>query len=194
MTPMSVNVSTSAQPVTVSIHAMDNLSGASFSEPIEFMFRIGSPSGKQTLWLTNAKFTLTSGTPLNGTWQATITVPQYAESGTWNILSLTLFDVANNSATLSSAGIQNLGIPTALQVTSFPSDTTAPQFISLSFDRIEIDLTQAVNTTVTVNLTARDDLSGVNWIRNVELRLFAWRPVYKPVRQPDSSSWRFRWV
>ncbi len=163
MTPSPVDVSRAAQPVTITLTISDDLSGVTFGEATQFMFEISSPSGHQNLWMNNSLFKLVSGSVLSGAWQGTFTVPQYSEAGTWTIVSLTLFDAANNSVTLNSAALQGLGVTATLPVTSAVSDTTPPTFVSVSFEPSTIDLTTDVNTTVIVNLAASDDLSGVSW-------------------------------
>ncbi len=60
--------------------------------------------------------TLSSGTNLNGTWTATVTVPQFVEAGTWNLSRVIVIDNAGNSKTYSQSDIQALGYPTTLQV------------------------------------------------------------------------------
>lgn len=63
---------------------------------------LASPSGQESA---TAPFTvddLTAGDPAAGTFRAPFTLPQGSEDGTWRVVSMSLTDVANRTATLTS--------------------------------------------------------------------------------------------
>jgi hypothetical protein len=164
LTPASVNVSAGPQTITATFTLTDNLSGVFFPTGANnsFVFQISSPSGKQSQSRSGYDFKMVSGIPTNGTWEITFPIPQYSEPGTWSIQQLTLQDAANNSVTLSAAAISALGLSPYITVASTPSDTVPPQLVSLGFSPQFIN-TSSSEQTVTVTLTATDNLSGVNW-------------------------------
>ncbi len=60
--------------------------------------------------------TLTSGTNLDGTWEAPLTIRQFSEAGTWNLSRLRFKDTTNNVVSLRTTDFAALGIPTELVV------------------------------------------------------------------------------
>ena len=162
--PSSINVTSSAQAVSLTLTLTDNLSGVDFSCHTFCIYVIGftSPSGKQTQSSANYDFTSVSGTPLNGQWNTTITIPRYSEAGTWTINGLTIWDAANNTLRLTTAQILSMGFPTSLIVTDAQPDTTPPQVLSLAFNPMVAGASPFAQT-ITVTLAASDDISGVDF-------------------------------
>ena len=85
-------VDTSAGPATVrvSLDLTDDLSGVDFSleSPNGGNFHgvfFQSPSNAQFRFVCCGGFSMTSGTVLDGTWEADIFFPQYSEAGTWKL-------------------------------------------------------------------------------------------------------------
>ena len=107
-------------------------------------------------------FSLTSGTPQSGIWQATQSFPQFTEAGTWSMTQLAVSDVAGNQHSFSKNELQGLGFVTDFTVVSSISDTTPPQLTGLSFAPSVID-TSRMPANVTVRLTTSDDLAGVSF-------------------------------
>ena len=86
--PPLFNTSAGPQTVTITMNASDNLSGvdlgpttASLSYPLLGLI---SPSNgqSQNIYPFNVP-TRVGGTPLSGTWQTSLTWPQFSEEGTW---------------------------------------------------------------------------------------------------------------
>jgi hypothetical protein len=123
--PPTIEGGASPREVTVTIGARDDLSGVSFlregADPGPFIgagVRIASPSGKQTLTadrgtnpMISDKWSLISGTPQDGLWQAKLILPKSAEPGTWKVQELCLRDAARNSRCYDSAEASALGVP-----------------------------------------------------------------------------------
>ncbi len=106
--PQSVDVTNGPATFNMTAQATDDLSGV---EGIGVSWV--SPDGTEGV---GNGMTLSSGTNLNGTWMATVTVPQFVEAGTWNLSRVIVIDNAGNSKTYSQSDIQALGYPTTLLV------------------------------------------------------------------------------
>ncbi len=121
-TPKAIN--TSEGPVTISatLTLQDDLSGVSFepdTSSSSFVLGAGfrSPSaGQRASQRTFGGNTLTSGTNLDGTWEAPLTIRQFSEAGTWNLSRLRFKDTTNNVVSLRTTDFAALGIPTELVV------------------------------------------------------------------------------
>jgi hypothetical protein len=168
ISPAAVDVSAGSQNITVTLTVTDDLSGAIFTPSATgsffgfFPVQFRSTSGTQRRYIGNREFTLTSGTPQNGTWQATFIMPQFSEPGTWQIEFLQLRDVASNQRFLNTSNLTALGLPVNLDVASVPSDTTPPQLTGLSFTPTVIN-TSLSNQSVSVTLNITDDLAGASF-------------------------------
>ncbi len=152
--PQSVDVTNGPATFSMTAQATDDLSGV---EGIGVSWV--SPDGTEGV---GNGMTLSSGTNLNGTWTATVTVPQFVEAGTWNLSRVIVIDNAGNSKTYSQSDIQALGYPTTLQVTS-TQDKTPPVLTFFTYSPQSVDVT---NGPATFSMTAQatDDLSGVEGI------------------------------
>jgi hypothetical protein len=152
-TPKTVDVSSAAQVVTVTAHITDDSSGVAFA-----LVSFNSPSGNQNA---SGTFTLASGTATDGTYQATVTIANGAEPGTWKLTLVSLSDAAGNAANYSSASFPS-GTPTDLSVTDTDPDTTPPTIVSLDFTPKSVDVSSASQpVTVTAHIT--DDKSGTGF-------------------------------
>jgi hypothetical protein len=150
--PNPVDVSSGSQVVTATVTATDAGSGVASGYMV-----LASPDGKQS-YLAATSFTLSSGTPQSGTWTATITVPRYAEAGTWSVSQLSLTDKAGNSA-FYSAGRTALPAYTPLTVTDTNPDTTAPAVVGIGIQPATVDVSHGQQD-VTLDFHVTDALSG----------------------------------
>jgi hypothetical protein len=145
-TPTTVDVSNTSQVVTFTARLTDDLSGVAFA-----LVGFGSPTGHQSV---SAILSRVSGSTLDGTYQATVTIPTFAEAGTWSVSGVVVQDLAWN--------FDSIYVPATatLQVVDATPDTTPPQPLAFSFTPTTVDVsTKSQDVTVTVRLT--DDLSGV---------------------------------
>src|ERR1035437_4925733 len=155
-TPSGVDVSATAQSVIVNATITDDLSGF-YSGYVEFI----GPNNQYVI----GSFSRTSGTALNGTYQATVTVPRFVAAGVWKA-SVQLQDSAGNLSRLSASNLVTLGFPTDLTVTDSSPDTLPPTLLSASFSPSSIDVSSSsVNVTVTLQIS--DNLSGANLNGNI---------------------------
>src|SRR5205085_12636765 len=82
--PPTVDVTAASQVVTFTVHATDNLSGVSSVLVISLV----GPSGEQLYGFSQFQ----SDIILDGVFQIPVTVPRYAEPGTWTVALLLLQD------------------------------------------------------------------------------------------------------
>jgi hypothetical protein len=159
--PSSINTSAGSQAVTLSLHVSDTQTGANLSSN-GYLYL--SPSGASgtgpSQYVPGLDFHLISGTHQDGVWQATITMPQYS-GGNWIVSQLYLCDAVTNCVYLTSGQLAAMGINPVLVDSSSPADRTPPTLTGLSFSRSVID-TSASSQSVTVTLSASDDISGVD--------------------------------
>ena len=100
----SVDTSTGPQPVTLSVHAADDFSGVAALQL--------SLTGSGRAYTGLAK--LEAGTRLNGTWSATLTLPQGSPQGTYAI-GAAVVDEAGNSRSYNYSELAILGLGSILQ-------------------------------------------------------------------------------
>lgn len=86
--PTTVNVGSSPQTITMTAHYHDDLSGVA-----RVNYRVTSVASPSTFVECSA--TLLSGTPLDGIWGCSVTIPQGAPVGNWT-QTFTAFDAAFN--------------------------------------------------------------------------------------------------
>jgi hypothetical protein len=120
-----INTSIGGKLITLNLDVTDDLSGADFSERGDvwywaylFGVKFISPSGNQTNWTVREwhPFTLISGDPWNGRWQATCHFPQFSEQGTWKVEHIHIKDRVRNILFLDTDDLQDMGFPTDLIV------------------------------------------------------------------------------
>jgi hypothetical protein len=158
-----VLVSVSAEPgtvaapgsVAITIHATDNNAGVNTSTS-SFGFSCGCGGS-----LTSPDFpSHVVGTPQNGWFTYTVTVPTSTPAGTYTLSTLTLDDVANNSVTYPTTAWPGGVTPPSFTVTK-TGDITAPSVGTISFNPNTLDVTQEdKNAAVDVQLS--DAVPGVD--------------------------------
>ena len=153
VSPASIDTSASSQTVKVSARLTDELAGVS-SAYLNFK----SPSGRQSAY--GSMWTRTSGTAINGTWEATVSVNRYAEKGTWTLDSVSLSDSLSNNRSMTRTELAAAGINASFEQTG-ATDTTAPTLADLSFTPTSIDTSQS-SQTVKLTLRVTDDMAGLS--------------------------------
>jgi hypothetical protein len=165
--PTAVDVSASDQPLTLTLHVTDDISGVAFTpcgpsvRSGNFAVTLRSPSGAQNRFMWPTTFSLIAGTHADGMWRGAVTMPRFSEAGMWRIQSVSIMDCAGNTRNLTETQLASAGLQIALDVAANPTDTQAPVLTSLSFLPITIN-TSAGSQTVTARLGIKDDLSGVD--------------------------------
>ncbi|MET0397141.1 MAG: Ig-like domain-containing protein [Longimicrobiaceae bacterium] len=98
-----------------------------------------------------------SGTPRNGVWKCTITVPQGAEAGTWKIIQIDLTDEAGTYAPAYDYHLAARGYPTTVTVKNSGPPPTRPVMTGLSISPTTVDVANAdgvVEFTLSANASA----------------------------------------
>jgi IPT/TIG domain len=149
--PSAVEVSSSAQTVTVKATLTDSLSGVA-AGAIQFE----SPSGKQ--FTSKVAFSKVSGTETSGTWEAKVPFEKFIQSGSWKVTTLLLEDNVGNVAKLTSANLEGKGLPHSVAVTS-TEDTEAPKLASFTLTPSSVNTTTSAQT-VTATAEITDNASG----------------------------------
>jgi hypothetical protein len=152
LSPETIDASAESQRVAVDIHASDDLSGVA-------SLKATLSSGAQSQSVPAA---LESGTTLDGTWQATITLPRWSRQGTWQ-LSLAAVDQVGNEVSLSPSQITALGLPDSITQAG-EGDETPPAASKGSISPDSFDTSQHA-VTINVHLHAADDQSGTGLVR-----------------------------
>jgi hypothetical protein len=131
MTPTNVDVSNAAATVTVSAHLTDTGSGIGSV--------IGATLESQSSDLTaSGTFTRTSGTSLDGTFTAKITIPKGTYGGLWKLSGVAVFDAVGNRKDYGvGANAFPAGSNTSITVaTSGPACQLKATTISLSYGTV----------------------------------------------------------
>ncbi len=80
----------------------------------------------------------TSGTALDGVWQGTLTVPQFAEQGTWSLGLRRVARRRRQQENLTRSEIAAAGWPTSFEQTG-ADDLVAPELVDFSFSPASVD-------------------------------------------------------
>src|SRR5688572_19276827 len=126
-TPAKIDTSAGSQAVTVQADVTDTPAGV---DNVQVRFR--SPSGGQFADAYFSPGQLVAGDAYKGTYEATVTFPQFSEQGVWNVEYVFLLDQVGNNVWLQTTDIKNLGFPYELAQKG-KGDTTAPILDSLKF-------------------------------------------------------------
>jgi len=119
--PDAVDVSSGLAQIVLGAHLVDDeagLAGADYSSsPSQVRFQ--SPTARQFVdGLFESHRHLVSGTPLDGRYETTITIPRFAEAGSWTVVYFLLVDRVGNSHYLTVSELDQEGFPTRFVVKS----------------------------------------------------------------------------
>ena len=146
--PSSVDVTNSSATVEVLLNITDNCSGVGTG-----FYGVDITTDPSTGFSTASRI---SGTDTNGTWRATITIPQGSIEDTY---SITLYPLGDNAE--NQGGFQSLGNFEVVNNTDPCSgDTEPPQLTGYSFSPSSVD-TSSSSATVEVLLNITDNCYGV---------------------------------
>jgi hypothetical protein len=115
----SVNTSSSAQQITVTVRLTDDLAGVSSGQGVSTsQARFVSPSGGQSeSVIFSSSRDLLSGSSLDGVYTDTLELPQFSESGEWKLDSFLLVDNVGNLRWLDQSEIDSLVLSSTFNVT-----------------------------------------------------------------------------
>src|SRR3989454_6104866 len=118
--PGTVEVTNSSQIVTLQLHLQDDLSGIDSTSGNRVGVTLTSPSGNQVV---SGLSQPQGGVILDGVFQVPVSIPRYAEPGSWRISSVRLRDNAGNSVSLDVAALVAAGLVNMVQVQDANPDT-----------------------------------------------------------------------
>jgi hypothetical protein len=156
VTPVSVDVTSGSQTIDVTLVATDDDTGLLFGN----IFLV-DPLGRQVDGYYFDGDERTGGDGLDGTYQISAEIPQYAEPGTWKV-GVLLIDVADNSRRYSD---NDESFPTPgdeeVQVDNTGDvDSEEPFLLSFDVTPTEVD-TSGAAAEISVTVECGDALSGV---------------------------------
>lgn len=158
ISPAAIDVTASAQSVTVALHVTDDLSGLGVNptSPRRIQVSLRSPSGGQ---FQSGFVPSQASVVLDAVVSAVVSIPRFSEPGAW-ALTVFLADNAGNTTTISTAALIAKGLPSSVSVVDATPDVTAPQLSVISLSPSLVDVSGG-DVPITVDLTLQDDLSGV---------------------------------
>jgi hypothetical protein len=154
LTPSEVDVSSADQPVEVTAHVSDNISGVSYVG-----VAAASPDQKQGISTT---LTRVGGSDNEAVFAGTLTFHQFAAAGEWKITEVSLRDNANNYQPVDSAELQKMGLPNSIQV-SGAEDIEPPVLTDFDLTPTEVDV-RSEDQLVEVTAHVSDNISGVSYV------------------------------
>lgn len=153
----SVDSSTAAQTITVTMRVTDDFTGIGDEYFIPVTLTAHAPDWKQQRSAEGVR--RISGTRLDGIYQGALVLPRYSRRGTWT-LAAGATDGADNTLMLSSSDLRKRGMVDQITQTGL-DDTTPPTLIELSITPERIDTSDS-SRTVDVRMRITDDLSGLD--------------------------------
>jgi len=145
-TPTAVTVSAAPQTVTCNMTVTDALSGVNTATCL-----FQAPNSNQAQGCV-ATAPTAPGTRNSGTFSCVLTIPRYADAGTW-VPAVYLQDLVGNFAMPAASG--------TLAVTASPEDVAAPSLTSFSFTPTAVS-TGAASKTVSCSMGVADATAGVD--------------------------------
>lgn len=110
-TPKTVDTAGKSQTITFTAHITDDLSGVLESTGAVSQAHFYSPSRLEYISLLFDRHS--SGTPLDGWYTETATLPAGSQPGTWTLGTFLLTDAAGNQRQMSAEQVAALGFPTS---------------------------------------------------------------------------------
>jgi hypothetical protein len=160
LSPSTIDVTASDQPIVVTLAARDDIAGLA---RVRVELRVQIPG-----LVPQYQETAVSGGTFAG--DLTVTMPAHARAGTWG-LSITLQDAVGNIVTLGTAALSARGFPSEVTVACLDEDITPPDAIDAQILPGAVDVSGA-STHVVARLRVRDDRSGV-WVDPAFLDYFS---------------------
>jgi subtilisin-like proprotein convertase family protein len=154
----SVVTSNQAQSIQINLEISDDLSGLQ-SAGIVF----SSPSGKQSISTTvYGDYDRISRNGINETYQPSLILPRFSETGTWRLQNINLYDKTGKGRFLTGTNLTGSDFDLDFEVTGV-GDTIAPDIIGMTINPKQIDTSKnSADVSVTVQIT--DNLSGLQYL------------------------------
>lgn len=150
--PAAIDASTGDASITLTTSITDDLAGFNYAY---FYFYSASNNQYRTAYVSNR----ISGDSFDGTYQETVTFPQYSEAGDWRIKYVYLYDKASNEWYHSEQDLIDMGLAISFAMIADPQDIQAPVPADFDFSPEVVNtILSPASTTFSMNLT--DNLSG----------------------------------
>lgn len=127
-TPNAIDVSSGARTVTCTMTFTDAKAGV---ETARCFF--GAPDASSGQASGCGSSTLKSGTRQNGVFECVLSIPRYADAGTWKA-SVSAADATGNNSAFDETLLAQRGLPVDLSVASNPEDVDPPMQMSFDFN------------------------------------------------------------
>ncbi len=145
-----IDVSQTARQIIVYARVKDDQAGVPYVS-LTFSGPVAPHEVSTTMYV------LASGTPTDGVYVGTITLPRLSKSGTWRLDSVQLEDKAGNHILYSLGELVNLGLSPSFEVMSPKDDLTPPELLEISVKSPEVDVSAGAQE-ITVTIRATDNL------------------------------------
>jgi hypothetical protein len=162
MTPGSANVTSGDVTVVVELDLQDPVSGVNRNISGLPDFELRSPSGQQNRVLTNGDFNLAAGTVNSGTWRSQFVMPRHSEPGVWQIVQITVRDLARNTRRYTATDLAAFGSAINFPVTSPDPDMAIPVLTGLRYTPAFVN-TSTGPQAIQVEMDMTDNLAGVDF-------------------------------
>ncbi|HJQ99896.1 MAG TPA: hypothetical protein VJ826_16390 [Candidatus Polarisedimenticolaceae bacterium] len=172
LNPTAVTVSAAAQNVTCNMTLTDAKSGVAFAS-----CQLSAPDSDQTVSCGSA--TPASGTRNNGVFSCVLSVPRYADAGTWTSEVVAADQVGNTPAAPFAPAA-------TLAVTSVPEDIVVPSLSSFAFNPTSISVGGS-SKPVVCTIGVADSPAGVS-AATCTFSIFAFVPPFDFVNQRQSCT------
>ena len=140
--PPSVNVTAAPAPVVVRVSLVDDASGV-----FDGTLRVVSPNGKQALDVAIDDVHRVGGSFADGVWDVRVSVPRYAQAGTWHAVSAHLRDRVDHVRDVVVSGQPGLVVNDSAQ------DVTGPVLASTNLPTTVDARTSVKDAAVRVHVT-----------------------------------------
>jgi serine protease len=146
--PATVDVTTSPQTVTATLHVTDDMSGFAFG-----CVRLHSPNNLHSSGGCFGDNAFVSGTPQDGVYAFSFAIQQFVEPGTWHVGSVDLIDGLGQVRSFPESDLIGRGFPTTVEVISV-QDTTPPELVDFGISPASVNVSAGPqNVTVTLHVT-----------------------------------------
>ncbi len=170
LSPGAVTVSTTAQNVTCNMPLTDALSGVAFAS-----CQLSAPNSDQIASCVSVA--PSSGTRNTGVFSCVLSIPHFADAGTWTS-AVVAFDQVGNTLQLTPVA--------TLAVTSVPEDIVVPSLSSFDFNPKTISVGGGPRPVVCTMVVA-DSPAGVN-TATCSFSIFGFTPEFDIVNQRQSCT------
>ena len=152
ITPVEIDVSTGDASITLMTSITDDLAAFDYAY---FYFYSASNNQYKISYIGNR----TSGDSFAGTYQETVTFPQYSEAGDCRIQYIYLYDKGANRWTHYEQDLIDMGLSISFAMIADPQDIQAPMLSGFGFTPEVVNtILSPASTTFSMNIT--DNLSG----------------------------------